>query len=104
MEDYKKLTLKYERSQKTLRKENKILIKKIPYYIFGFLFFAIGLLMLLDGKLNEFVGNSFNLILIIAILFSIFSLVFLVLISIKTSRNKKEIKVLGNKLYKLMKL
>ena len=104
MEDYKKLTQKYTHSQKALRKENKRLIKKAPYYLFGFLFFALGLIMLLDGELNEFVGNSFNLILIIAILFSIFSLVFLVLISIKTTRNKKEIKILGNKLYKLMKL
>lgn len=100
----KKLVRQYELKQKKLKKENLTYKKRAPYYIFGFIFFAIGLISLLDGRVNNYVGNSFNLILIITSVLSIISIAYLALIYIKTKKNNTEIKALGTKVYKLMKL
>ena len=100
----KELVQQYELKQKKLKKENLIYKKRVPYYIFGFVFFAIGLITLLDGRVNNYVGNSYNLILIISFVLSIISVVYLVIIYIKTKKNNTEIKALGTKVYKLMKL
>jgi len=100
----KKLVYQYELRQKELKKENLTYKKRIPYYIFGFVFFAIGLISVLDGIIDNCVVNSFNLILIITAIFTIISMVYLMIIYVKTKKNTTEIKVLGTKIYKLMKL
>jgi len=100
----KKLVYQYELKQKALKKENRRYKKRIPYYIFGFIFFAIGLISLLDGRIDNCVVNGFNLILIVTSIFSVVSIVYLMIIYIKTKKNTTEIKVLGTKIYKLMKL
>lgn len=104
MGEEKKLVHYYEQKQKTLKKENKRYKKMIPYYIFGFIFFALGLITLLDGKVNDLVGNSYNLIVVILSIVSLISLVYLIIIYTKTKRNNTKIKALGIKAYKLMKL
>ncbi|MBL4643235.1 MAG: hypothetical protein JKY44_06560 [Flavobacteriaceae bacterium] len=100
----KKLVYQYELKQKALKKENRRYKKRIPYYIFGFIFFGIGLISLLDGRIDNCVVNGFNLILIVTSIFSVVSIVYLMIIYIKTKKNTTEIKVLGTKIYKLMKL
>jgi len=100
----KKLVQQYELKQKALKKENLRYKKRIPYYIFGFVFFAIGLIYLLDGIIDNCIVNSFNLILIISSIFTVVSMVYLMIIYIKTKKNTTEIKTLGTKIYKLMKL
>ncbi len=104
MGDQKQLVQQYEQKQKALKKENKIYIRRIPYYLFGLIFCALGLITLLDGKLNNYVGNSYNLILVVATVFAFISIIYLVIILKNLRRNKKEIKALGNKVYKIMKL
>ena len=94
----------YENKQRTLRKEKESLKKKVPYFLFGFLFFAFGAITLLDGKCNEYLGNSNNLILISLSLLLIISFVYLIMVGVKIKQKNAEIKNLGNKLYKLMKL
>ena len=96
--------LEIQNNQKKIKKEKKKLIKSIPYFIFGFVFFGIGVIYLLEEKLNHIVGNSHNLILIIAIIFGIVSLIYMIIISLKVKNKNEELKLLGNKLYNLMKL
>ncbi len=100
----KKLVYQYELKQKALKKENRRYKKRVPYYIFGFVFFAIGAIYLLDGIIDNCVINSFNLILIITSILTVVSIIYLMIIYIKTKKNNTEIKVLGTKIYKLMKL
>ena len=104
MGEEKKLVYQYELKQKALKKENQKYIKRIPYYIFGLIFFAIGLITLLDGKIDHYVGNSFNLILVVTSFVGLISIIYLIIIYIKTKKNNAEIKVLGNKVYNEMKL
>ncbi len=104
MGEEKKLVYQYELKQKALKKENRRYKKRVPYYIFGFVFFAIGLIYLLDGRIDTYVINSFNLILIVSSILTVVSAVYLMIIYIKTKKNNTEIKVLGTKIYKLMKL
>lgn len=104
MEDYKMLVHKYEQKQKALKKENITYKKRAPYYIFGLIFFALGLISLSEGKLNDYVENSYNLIIIITIIFILIIILYLIGIYRISQKNKKEIKNLGNKIYKLMKL
>ena len=104
MGEDKKLVQHYELKQKKLKKENKRYKKMIPYYIFGFIFFALGLISLLDGKVDAFVGNSYNLIVVILSILGLVSLVYLIIIYSKTKQNNTKIKALGIKAYKLMKL
>ena len=100
----KKLVYQYELKQKALKKENRNYKKRIPYYIFGFVFFGIGLISILDEIIENCVVNSFNLILIVSSVISVVSIVYLMIIYIKTKKNTTEIKVLSTKIYKLMKL
>jgi hypothetical protein len=100
----KELVQQYELKQKKLKKENLTYKKRAPYYIFGFVFFAIGLISLLDGRVDNYVGNSFNLILVITLFAGLISIVYLIIIYVKTKKNNTEIKALGTKVYKLMKL
>lgn len=104
MGEEKKLVYQYELRQKALKKENRRYKKRAPYYIFGFIFFAIGVIYILDGRIDNCVINSFNLILIITSILTIVSVVYLMILYIKTKKNNTEIKVLGTKIYKLMKL
>lgn len=104
MEEKEKLVHRYELKQKKLKKENQAYKKKIPYYLFGFIFFAFGLIMILDGKLNEYVGNSYNLILIVFTVTVLFFMMFLININLKIRSNKRKSKDLGNKIYRKMKL
>lgn len=104
MGDNKKLVQTYELKQKALKKENKRYKKKIPYYIFGFIFFALGLITLLDGRINNFVGNSYNLIVAIITILGFISITYLIIVFRKIKKNNAEIKALGLKSYKIMKL
>jgi uncharacterized membrane protein len=104
MGEEKKLVYQYELKQKALKKENQKYIKRIPYYIFGFIFFAIGLITLLDGRVDNYVSNSINLIILITSIVGLISIVYLIIIFIKIKKNNAEIKVLGNKVYQEMKL
>lgn len=104
MENTNQQITTYENKQRTLKKEKKLLKKKVPYFLFGLLFFALGTITLLDGKCNEYLGNSNNLILITLSLLLIISFVYLIIVSVKIKRKNTEIKTLGNKLYQLMKL
>ena len=96
--------INYDLKQISLKRKITELKKKVPYFIFGFGFVGIGLFLLLDGKLNGFIGNSYNLILVLSILYIISSLIYLVFIYIKINRIKAEIKVLGEKMHYKMKL
>ncbi|MFT4575522.1 MAG: hypothetical protein ACI9SI_000430 [Polaribacter sp.] len=104
MEDDKNLVHQYGLKQKALKKENIKYIKRIPYYISGFVFFAIGLIYLLDGRVNHYVGNTFNLIVIIAAILGLTCLFYIIIIYIKTKKNNIEIRVLEIKTYNIMKL
>lgn len=104
MGEKEKLVHRYELKQKKLKKENRTYRKKVPYYVFGIILFALGLIMILDGKLNEYVGNSYNLILIIISLTVLSFIVYLIRINLKIRNNKVKIKDLGNKIYRKMKL
>ena len=104
MGEEKKLVYQYELKQKALKKENLKYKKRVPYYIFGFIFFAIGLITLLDGRVDHYVDNSFNLILVITSIVGFISIIYLIIIYMKTKKNNAEIKVLGNKVYNEMKL
>ena len=92
MGEKEKLVHRYELKQKKLKKENRTYRKKVPYYIIGFIFFALGLIMILDGKLNEHVGNSYNLILIIISITVLFFMVYLIRVNLKIRNNKKKSK------------
>ena len=46
MGEEKKLVYQYELKQKALKKENQKYIKRIPYYIFGFIFFVESIIKL----------------------------------------------------------
>ena len=96
--------INYDLKQISLKRKIAELKKKIPYFIFGFVFFGIGLFLLLDGRLNDFIGNSYNLILVLSILYIIISLIYLVFMYIKINRIKAKIKVLGEKMHNKMKL
>ena len=104
MGDEKKLVHQYELKQRILKKENKKYIKRIPYYIFGFVFLTFGLIKLFDGKLNSLTGNSSNLIIIIVSIISLIALIYLITTYRKIKNNKKKIKDLGSQLYRIMKL
>jgi hypothetical protein len=99
-----KVVIEYETKQRELKKLVKKVKRKIPYFIFGFIFFGIALITLLDGKLTNFVGNSYNLILVISTILVVISTIYMVIISIKVKNINKEIKSLGEKMYNKMKL
>ncbi|MFT5762109.1 MAG: FtsH-binding integral membrane protein [Polaribacter sp.] len=97
--------IKYEIRQTNLKKVVKKLKKKIPYFIFIFIFFGIALIILLEGVLNKFLGNnSYNLILIISAFFILLSLGYIIMMLLKIKSFNKEIKSLGEKMYHKMKL
>lgn len=100
----KKLVYQYELKQKALKKENIKYKKRVPYYIFGFVFIALGIISLLDGIIDNCVLNSYHLILIITSIFGLISMVYLMIIYIKIRNNNTEIKALGTKIYRQMKL
>jgi hypothetical protein len=95
---------KYKQRREHLRKKNNLYIKKIPNTFFKAIFIAIGLIFLLDGKVNAYVGNSLNLIIIIVSVFGFTFVSYLIRYYIKTKKNTIEIKTLGAKIQKLMSL
>jgi len=99
-----KLVIKFESKQRELKKRIKTVKRKIPYTISGIILSGIALIILLDGKLNEFVGNSYNLILVISIVSIIFSIIYLILIYSKIKILNKESNSFGMKMYNKMKL
>ena len=94
----------YEIKQKKLKRKVKKLKKKTPYFIVGFIFFGISLFFLLEDKLNKFLGNSYNLILLISTICIFIIICYIIIITKKTNRVNKEVKTLGEKMYHIMKL
>ncbi|WKD86166.1 hypothetical protein KCTC32516_01525 [Polaribacter huanghezhanensis] len=97
-----KIVIEYETKQRVLKKRVKKIKRKTPYSIF--IFFAIALVFLLDGKLDKFLGNSYNLIPIISAFFVLTTAIYIVMITLKIKDINKEVKSLGEKMYKKMKL
>lgn len=96
--------IEYEIRQTSLKKVVKKLKNKIPYFIFGFVFFGTALIILIEGVLNKFLGNSYNLILIISTFFVLFSSGYMIMMLLNINSINKEIKSLGEKMYHKMKL
>ncbi|MFN0730086.1 hypothetical protein [Polaribacter gochangensis] len=99
-----KTVVEQETKQRVLKKRVKKIKGKIPYSIFIFIFFAIALVFLLEGKLDKFLGNSYNLILVISAFFVLTTAIYIVIITLKIKDINKEIQSLGEKMYKKMKL
>ncbi|WP_347173933.1 hypothetical protein [Polaribacter uvawellassae] len=99
-----KIVIEYETKQRVLKKLVKKTKKKIPYSIFGLIFFCFALIALLDGKLNKIVGNSYNLVLVISILLVLLTSTYLILMYQKINKINRKIKSLGEKMYNKMKL
>ncbi len=99
-----KLVIEYETKQRVLKKRVKKIKRKIPYSIFIFIFFAIALVFLLEGKLDKFLGNSYNLILVTSAFFVLTTAIYIVIITLKIKDINKEVQSLGEKMYKKMKL
>lgn len=96
--------IEYEIRQTSLKKVVKKLKNKIPYFILGFIFFGTALVILIEGVLNKFLGNSYNLILIISAFFVLLSSSYMIMMTLKINKISKEIKSLGEKMYHIMKL
>lgn len=96
--------IKYEIRQTSLKKTVKKLKKKIPYFILGFIFFGTALVILIEGVLNKFLGNSYDFILITSVFFVLLSSSYMIIMTVKINRISKEIKLLGEKMYHKMKL
>lgn len=103
MED-EKIVIKYETKQRELKKLIKKVKRKIPYSVIGIIFFGIALIFLLEGRLNKFIGNSYNLILVISIISFVFFIIYMISIYNKIKNINKENKSLGEKMYNKMKL
>ena len=99
-----KIVIEYETKQRVLKKHVKKIKRKTPYSIFIFIFFAIVLVFLLEGKLDKFLGNSYNLILVISAFFVLTTAIYIVTITLKIKDINKEVKSIGEKMYKKMKL
>lgn len=96
--------LKQQKKQNILKAEIKVIKKKIPTYLIGFVFFVIVSLYFLEDKFYHFFGNSVDVIIAVVVLLSVFSLLIVIRFYIKIKQKQKEAKAIGSKLYKLMKL
>jgi uncharacterized membrane protein len=93
-----------EERQRKLKKEVKQIKKRMPYYITGFFFFSFLIIGLFEGKLDKYIGDSINFIIIVGIVCCATCLVYLITLTKKVASKKKENKEIGSKLYRLMKL
>lgn len=96
--------LSQQKKQKVLKNEIKVIKKKLPTYIIGFIFFATISLYFLENSFYSFFGKNVDFIIPIIILLSLFSLFFLLRSYYTIKKKQKEAKSIGSKLYKLMKL
>ena len=96
--------LKHQKKKNALKTEVRGLKKKLPTYIIGFLFFVSVSLYFLENTFYDYFGNSVEFLIIIVVVLSIISLLFLTKNYLKIKQLQRESKSIGIKLYKLMKL
>jgi cytochrome bd-type quinol oxidase subunit 2 len=93
-----------QKEQKDLKKEIIEIKKKLPRYVIGFILFTVISLYFLEDKFHSHFGNAVNLILTGLIFFGCVCLFFIYKSYNRIEKKKKESKLLGTKLYNLMKL
>ncbi|WP_159951430.1 hypothetical protein [Polaribacter septentrionalilitoris] len=96
--------LEHQKKQNTLKTQVKEIKRKLPTYIIGFLLFAFVSLYFLENTFYNYFGKNVNLIIIIVVILSVFSLFILIRSYLKVKQLQRESKSIGSKLYKLMKL
>ncbi len=99
-----KSVIKDEIKQTKLKKELRRFKKKIPYSILLLVCFSFVLVYLIEGKIYKYLGDSYNLILVISVFLVSIVIIYMITIIIKMNSIKKEIKLLGEKMYQRMKL
>ena len=104
MGEKEKKVIELENKQKELKKTKRKLQKTIPYFIATFIFLTIAAIYLTENKVNSIFGNTTNLILFWLSGLGIVSLIYLILIVLKTKKLDAENLQLGNQIYDLMKL
>lgn len=93
-----------QKKQKALKKEVFDTKKKLPKYIIGFLLLTFVSLYFLEDRFYNFFGNGVDIIIYGVVFSGIICLFFVIKSYIKIDKKKKESKVLGTKLYSIMKL
>ncbi len=99
-----KSVIKDEIKQTKLKKELRRFKKKIPYSILLLVCFSFVLVYLIEGKIYKYLGDNYNLILVISIFLVSIVIIYMITIIIKMNSIKKEIKLLGERMYQRMKL
>ena len=102
--DKNKEILNQQKRQNQLKSEVIEIKKRLPTFIIGFIFFTFISLYFLEDKFYQFFGNSVNFFRTIIIFLGLFSLFFIFRSYSKIKKKQKESKLIGAKLYKLMKL
>lgn len=93
-----------QKDQKALKKEIIDIKKKLPTYIIGFVLFTAISLYFLEDRLHSYFGNGVNLILFGVIFLGVICLFFIYRSYQKIQKKRKESKLIGTKLYNIMKL
>lgn len=93
-----------QKEQKTLKKEIVDIKKKLPTYIVGFVLLTFVGLYFLEDKFYNYFGNGVDIILSGVIISGIICLFFIYINFLKIKKKKKQAKLLGTKLFNIMKL
>jgi len=104
MDEEKKLIVQYERKQKSIKKDIKELKKKIPYCFSGFVLCTIGVIYLLQIRTSNMISSTLYSIIAGVSTIGIIALIYFININLKINKKRKENKILGSKMYKIMKL